>query len=190
MAGKQLFVSNIPYDCTVEILKNAFSVESEITNARLVISPITKQSRGTGFVTVNNESVYNGLLSETIPIIINGRRLKFSEYVNQKKFYKLHIRNVPKDMTNQKLYAFFQQFGVLDNVKIDVNYKTNESKGTATIVYNNYDDFNKVLNMKTVKLSDTATLEIQKRRLPRRQQVVLSKQVTRPKLTIERKQKS
>lgn len=188
MAGKQLFVSNIPYDCTEETFEQAFNKEYEITSRRLVRNPRTKQIRGTGFISTNNETAYNGLLNGEIPIVINGRRLKFSEYVNQKKFYKLHVRNIPKDTTNQNLFLFFQQFGALDSVKIDINYKTKESKGTATVVYNNYDDFNKVLTMKTVKFSDTVNLEVQKRRLPRRQQVILSHQVQRSKLTIERKQ--
>lgn len=174
MAEQQLFVSNIPFTCSTEIFRASFGENSHVKTVRLVINPVSKQSRGTGFIVVDDIDTYKRFLDETEPVIIDGRRLKFSEYVNQKKFYKLHIRKVPESITNQELFTFFTKFGVLDNVKIDVNYKTNKSKGTATVVYNNYDDFHKVLSMQTIPFSDDVVLEVQKRRLSRRQQAKLN----------------
>ena len=161
----KLFVSNVPYNCTEEEFKTFMLTLEGVTSARLVQKPNTGINRGYGFVTVSTPEKQAFLLKND-NVIFNGRKLKMTEYVNQQKFYKLHVMNVPETVTDQTLYEMFSKFGTVDNVKRDFNVATRTFKGTALVVFTNYEDFNKVLTQKELEFSDGVKLTVTKRRLP------------------------
>lgn len=167
----KLFVSNVPYNCTEEEFQNFIVTTSQtgVKEARLVKKLNGEINKGYGFVTLLSRESMEKFKSEEV--IFNGRKLKFTDYVNQQKFYKLHVMNVPATLSEQSLYQMFSQYGKVDNVKRDVNFVTKEYKGTAMVVFTNYEDFNKVLTQKELVFSDDVKLIVTKRRLPNRRTV-------------------
>lgn len=157
----QLFVSNIPYTCTVEEFDK--QIKNFVANAttRLIMKPDGQSNKGFGFVTTD---IGESLIDTSTSIVIDGRRLKFTPYVNQQKFYKLHISNIPSGVKEQELFEVFSTYGKLDNVKIDIDFKTKQSRGTACVVYTNYEDFSKVLQLGEITIG-SSQIKIVKRRL-------------------------
>ena len=166
-----------------------------VSNIKLVKYPMAPTNKGYGFFTVETQEQRDNYVKND-NIVFCGRKLKFDEYVNQHKFYKLHVSNIPENLTEQELYNAFSKYGAVDNVRRDVDYVTKKPKMTACVVYNNYDDFGKVLNMKQVKYDDTTTFDVTKRRMnkfhhfPVMKQQTQQTQQTQPthKLRIQRKQ--
>lgn len=188
----KLFVSNVPYNCTEEEFKTFMLTLDGVKDVKLVQRPNVPFNKGFGFVTVSSKEFHDSLMANE-NVIFNGRKLKFTEYVNQQKFYKLHVMNVPEETTEQVLFETFSKFGSVDSVKKDFNFALKKFKGTAVVVYNNYEDFNTVLTMKDVPLTETVMLSVTKRRLPFRRQfrnyvAPGAPQVPRRRLNIQKKQ--
>ncbi len=171
----KLFVSNVPYNCTEDEFKNYMLTLDGITSVRLVqrqtlVQKQTEETnKGFGFITVATQEIHDNFLKND-QIVFNGRKLKFIEYVNQQKFYKLHVTNVPENVSEQNLFDLFSKFGTVDSVKKDFNFTSKEFKGTALVVYTNYEDFNKVLTMQNIQYVDNITFTVTKRRMPFRRQ--------------------
>ena len=162
----KLFVSNVPYNCTEEeFVKFILALSpSSIKDARLVKKTNSPVNQGYGFVTLLTQESVDWLKKQEV--ILNGRKLNMTDYANQHKFYKLHVMNVPETLTEQTLFEMFSQFGKVDNVKKDYNFTTKVFKGTAMVVFTNYEDFNSVLTKKELVFPDDVKLTVTKRRLP------------------------
>jgi RNA recognition motif-containing protein len=168
----QLFVSNIPYTCTIEAFDKQIKNFVADATTRLIMKPDGQNNKGFGFVTIPDAQMELGKsLIDAVGtgVVVDGRRLKFTPYVNQQKFYKLHISNIPEGIKEQELFEVFSTYGKLDNVKVDFDYKTKQSRGTACVVYTNYEDFSKVLQLGEITIG-TSQVKIVKRRLFKRRQ--------------------
>lgn len=163
----QLFASNIPYNCTPEVFDSQIKNSVADAKTRLIMKPIGASNKGYGFVEVGEEASKILLDQTSHGIIIDGRRLKFVPYINQQKFYKLHVSNIPLEINESELFEVFSTYGVLDSVKIDIDFRTKTPRGTAMIVYTNYEDFSKVLQLGTVTVANKQ-LTISKRRMFKR----------------------
>lgn len=163
----KLFVRNIPFRYTekefLEIMKRIEGVK-EVQ----LITRKTGIGKGYGFVTFTSDAYKNAILNNNNGIVIDGRTLKFEPYENQHKFYKLHVTNVPEDVTSQLIFDFFSKFGKIDSVKRDFDVSKNRYKGSAVVVVDNYEDFHSILQMGEIKYNDGVTFGITKRRTNRR----------------------
>lgn len=163
----KLFVSNIPFQCTEKEFAELMTKKEGISNVKLVCRG-TGNSKGYGFVSANTEALRDSLINNK-DIVINGRTLRFESYVNQHKFYKIHAANIPDNVNEQQVYDVFSKFGKVDSVKKDYSIHDKCYKGTAVVVYDNYEDFNTVLSMHEVKFDDTTNIAVSKRRTHRPQ---------------------
>jgi len=162
----KLFVSNVPYNCTEEEFRNFMMAlsPSSLKDVRLVKKSTSEVNQGFGFVTLLTQESMEAFKKQEV--IFNGRKLQMSDYVNQQKFYKIHVMNVPEALTEQMLFDMFSQFGKVDSVKRDFNFVTKVFKGTAMVVFTNYEDFNTVLTKRELVFSDDVKVTVTKRRLP------------------------
>lgn len=159
----KVFVKNIPYDCTEEEFRNVFSTYGEITDVKL-IKRYDGHNNGCGFVTYATKESKNDLLSNN-NVVMCGRHLVISNYENQRKGYNLNVSNVPENLTNEDIYHCFAKFGSV--VAVMKDYENSDPKqkfnGSASVMINNYDDFNNILSMKVIKYSDDVTFTVTKR---------------------------
>jgi len=72
----KLFVANLSYDVTDEVLRNAFEECGPVANAQVIMDRNTGRSRGFGFVEMETEDGMNAAI-ETL----NGRNLEGREIV-------------------------------------------------------------------------------------------------------------
>jgi RNA recognition motif-containing protein len=162
----KLFVSNVPYNCSDEEFKNFMLTLNGVSNARLVKKPNSTVNKGFGFVSFTDQEKMKTTKEEEV--IFNGRKLKFTDYSNQQKFYKIHVMNVPVSMSEQTLFNYFTRFGKVDNVKKDFNMTTKEYKESAMVVFTNYEDFNNVLTTREFEFDNDVKFTVTKRRFPTR----------------------
>lgn len=168
----QFFVSNIPYQYTAEDFDTFIKSIIPTATTRLMVfnekagqMPLgAKKNKGYGFITVENKDVETVKTSDKF--VLETRRLTFTEYVNQQKLYKLHVTKIPENITEKDLFEVFSVYGKLDCVAFDKDKNTGLGRGSGVVVYSNYEDFHKVLEMKTVVVYGKE-LEISKRRLNR-----------------------
>ncbi|CDP09008.1 unnamed protein product [Coffea canephora] len=71
--GLELFVSRLSFYTTAEELKSLFSPFGLVTQARLVIDPITRRTKGFGFVQFDSETDAQNALKAMNGRIVNGR---------------------------------------------------------------------------------------------------------------------
>jgi RNA recognition motif-containing protein len=169
----QFFVSNIPYQYTAEDFDAFIKTIIPTATTRLMVfndksaQPRlgAKKNKGYGFITVEDKDVETVKTSDKF--VIETRRLTFTEYVNQQKLYKLHVTKIPENITEKDLFEVFSVYGKLDCVAFDKDKNTGLGRGSGVVVYSNYEDFHKVLEMKVVVV-DGKELEISKRRLFKR----------------------
>lgn len=159
----KLFVRNIPYNIDEKEFKSEMQKVEGMVECNLVTKVGRPINNGYGFISVNSEEKQNELIV-TNNIVIRGRILRFAKYINQQKYYKLHVMNIPLTISEQELLNFFSKFGQVDSVKRDFNVVQQQYRTTAVVVYDNYEDFKSVLELRTVKYDGQTTFDIVKRR--------------------------
>ncbi|MBS1623492.1 MAG: RNA-binding protein [Bacteroidetes bacterium] len=63
-----IYVANIPFSASEDQLKDLFSQHGEVASARIITDKFTSQSRGFGFVEINDKSTAQGAIDA-----LNGR---------------------------------------------------------------------------------------------------------------------
>jgi RNA recognition motif-containing protein len=159
----KLFIRNIPYNIDEKEFKMEIQKIDGVIDCNLIMKFGQPINKGYGFVSVNSEDIQNELLT-TNSVTIGGRIIRFTKYSNQQKYYKLHVMNIPIDISESELLNFFSRFGQVDSVKRDYDVMNKQYKNTAVVVYDNYEDFKSVLELKTIKYDGQVTFDIVKRR--------------------------
>jgi len=77
--SKKLYIGNLAFSITQEMLKEAFTSFGEIEDCTLVQDRETGRSRGFGFVTFVNDEDADKALSEMNGKELEGRAIKVSE---------------------------------------------------------------------------------------------------------------
>lgn len=139
---RTLFVRSLPYTATSELLSTHFSFIAPLKHATVVVDPITKKSRGFGFVTFTDADDARRAVKEFNGAEFEGRKLKVEiaeprhrddagkkatkekkderekEDV-KKRAPRLIVRNLPWSVKEpQQLVKIFQSYGKVRNVII------------------------------------------------------------------------
>jgi RNA recognition motif-containing protein len=166
----QLFIGNIPFQCTHDKLTNLFSQLDGYVSCNLVTKTTrqnTEISRGFGFVTFNNDLTYNQVLSST-EYEIDGRKLRFAPFdsnhvsnqATTNRFqYKnlLFIKNV--NISEEELKTQFERYGPVWVCYINKD-QNGISRGTGVIGYKNKYNYTYVLRNRQ-KVSQSTGFYIQ-----------------------------
>ena len=74
-----MYVSNLSFDVRDEDLKGYFTPFGEVASARVINDKATGQSRGFGFVEMNDENAAKKAMTELNDAPVNGRQIKVVE---------------------------------------------------------------------------------------------------------------
>jgi RNA recognition motif-containing protein len=77
--AKKMYVGNLPYSFTSAELSELFKQFGAVTSAEVMIDRITGQSRGFGFVAMDDPEAANKAMSQLDGQLVNGRPLKVNE---------------------------------------------------------------------------------------------------------------
>lgn len=154
----KIFVGNVPFQCTIDELRNCFKNMSGFIDAQIINRYNSEYSRGFGFVTFDSVDNAQKLLNKN-DVVCKDRILRFTEYnsnnynndvnVNKNKNY-IFVRNIPKDMTRDELANYFKTIGNVGACLIATNIKTGESKGTGVVEMIDENIYRDLLNKKNI----------------------------------------
>ena len=74
-----IYVGNLSYDCTDEVLKEMFVEFGEVTSASVIMDRNTGRSRGFGFIEMADDEQGQAAVDAVNGKEIDGRTLKVSE---------------------------------------------------------------------------------------------------------------
>jgi len=93
----KLYVGNLAFSVTAEVLKKAFAEFGEISEATVIVDKFSNRSKGFGFVTFSDEASAQKAIAEMNEKDFEGRPLKVSEA-------KPMSEDRPKRNFNQRRY--------------------------------------------------------------------------------------
>lgn len=83
--GRKLYVGNLPFSATEEMLGTKFSEHGKVESAKLITDRDTGQSKGFGFVEMGSDAEANAAIAALNGADFDGRAIKVNEAKPQAK---------------------------------------------------------------------------------------------------------
>ncbi len=77
--AKNIYVGNLPYDYTEDMLHELFSAEGTVTKTHLVVDRYTGQSKGFGFIEMSSDEEALAAIQKLNQFKINDRAITVNE---------------------------------------------------------------------------------------------------------------
>ena len=77
--GNRLYIGNLPFDATQEMLREAFAQSGQVTDVHIVTDRESGQSRGFAFVTMGNAHEASVAIQAMNGATMGGRALRVNE---------------------------------------------------------------------------------------------------------------
>ena len=77
--GKKLYVGNLPYSTTEDLLRETFGQNGTVESATIIIDRDTGRSKGFGFVEMSNDSEAQAAIEALNGTDMDGRQIKVNE---------------------------------------------------------------------------------------------------------------
>ncbi|XP_074319581.1 uncharacterized protein LOC141656542 [Silene latifolia] len=104
---RTIFINNLPFDCDPEELKQRFSSFGEVQSFVLVLHPLTKRPRGTGFLKFSKAEAADAAVSAAndapgLGIFFKGRQLKVLKALDKKSAHNKAIEKSNNEIQDQR----------------------------------------------------------------------------------------
>ena len=74
-----IYVGNLAYEVTEEVLSNVFGEHGEVTSVRIIMDAYSGRSKGFGFIEMANQAEAKAAIQELNDISLNGRNILVNE---------------------------------------------------------------------------------------------------------------
>uniref|UniRef100_A0AAY5KIU2 RRM domain-containing protein n=1 Tax=Esox lucius TaxID=8010 RepID=A0AAY5KIU2_ESOLU len=145
-----MFIGGLSWQTTQEGLKEYFCKYGEVKECMVMRDPVTKRSRGFGFVTFVDQAGVDSVLavtrheldSKTIdPKVAFPRRAQPKLVTRTKKIF---VGGLSVNTTIEDVKAYFDQFGKVDDAMLMFDKTTNRHRGFGFVTFENEDVVEKV----------------------------------------------
>uniref|UniRef100_A0A672LZQ9 Musashi RNA binding protein 1 n=1 Tax=Sinocyclocheilus grahami TaxID=75366 RepID=A0A672LZQ9_SINGR len=145
-----MFVGGLSWQTTQEGLKEYFCKFGEVKECMVMRDPVTKRSRGFGFVTYVDQTGVDNVLaqnrheldSKTIdPKVAFPRRAQPKLVTRTKKIF---VGGLSVNTTIEDVKQYFDQFGKVDDAMLMFDKTTNRHRGFGFVTFENEDVVEKV----------------------------------------------
>lgn len=107
----RLYVGNLSYSTTEETLREAFSNYGEVVSVEIMKDRFTEQSKGFGFVEMENDQMGERGIGGMNGKNVDGRRIRVSEAVDKKDFKKRDFSDGSRDWRDERNDRNFRDEG-------------------------------------------------------------------------------
>ncbi|XP_025416821.1 heterogeneous nuclear ribonucleoprotein A1-like isoform X2 [Sipha flava] len=153
---RKLFIGGLNYTTTNDSLKEFFEKWGEIVDVVVMKDPVTKRSRGFGFITYSKSSMVDDAMANR-PHKIDGREVETKRAVPRDDIDKPDIAWTVKKMfvsgikeqTEEELREYFGQYGNILNLQIVTDKETGQRKGFGFIEFDDSDAVDKAVLIKS-----------------------------------------
>ncbi|OAY79112.1 UBP1-associated protein 2B [Ananas comosus] len=167
---RNIFVHGLGWDTTADALSAAFAPFGEIEECKVVSDRATGRCKGYGFVRFKTRAAAKRALKEPQKRI--GNRSTSCQLASfgppgsqgaapEATGRKLFVSNIPTHAAPDRLRAFFQQFGEIEEGPVGVDRATGRLRGFAIFVYKTVDGCRKALE-EPKKMFDGCELQCQR----------------------------
>lgn len=180
ISHRKVFVHGLGWDATRPLIESIFGAYGEIDDLNVVTDRATGKCKGYAFVTYKTRKSARKLLKNprvqvgnritscqlaaegpaaapTTGGIVSHQQFSSSDYPQR----KIYVRNVPLNASADRLRAFFEKFGEIENGPKGLDPTTGRFKGYAIFVYKTVEGAKKVLE-EPYKLFEGSQLHCQK----------------------------
>ncbi|KAL3613426.1 hypothetical protein CASFOL_042689 [Castilleja foliolosa] len=179
ISHRKIFIHGLGWDATHPLVESIFGAYGEIEDLNVVNDRATGKCKGYAFLTFKTRKSVKKLLKN--PKVEVGNRITSCQLasegpaapiqagvISQQNFpssdypqRKIYVNNVQANVSAERLRAFFEQFGEIENGPKGLDPTTGRFKGYAIFVYRTAEAAKKVLE-EPYKLFDGCQLHCQK----------------------------
>uniref|UniRef100_A0A8C6LB42 Musashi RNA binding protein 1 n=1 Tax=Nothobranchius furzeri TaxID=105023 RepID=A0A8C6LB42_NOTFU len=145
-----MFIGGLSWQTTQEGLKEYFCKYGEVKECMVMRDPVTKRSRGFGFVTFMDQAGVDKVLAQTRheldsktidPKVAFPRRAQPKLVTRTKKIF---VGGLSVNTTIEDVKQYFDQFGKVDDAMLMFDKTTNRHRGFGFVTFENEDVVEKV----------------------------------------------
>ncbi|XP_048857976.1 RNA-binding protein Musashi homolog 1b isoform X2 [Brienomyrus brachyistius] len=146
----KMFIGGLSWQTTQDGLKEYFSKFGEVKECMVMRDPVTKRSRGFGFVTFVDQPGVDKVLAQTRheldsktidPKVAFPRRAQPKPVTRTKKIF---VGGLSVNTTIEDVKQYFDQFGKVDDAMLMFDKTTNRHRGFGFVTFENEDVVEKV----------------------------------------------
>ncbi|XP_056102533.1 RNA-binding protein Musashi homolog 1b isoform X4 [Rhinichthys klamathensis goyatoka] len=146
----KMFIGGLSWQTTQEGLKDYFCKFGEVKESMVMRDPVTKRSRGFGFVTFVDQAGVDKVLAQTRheldsktidPKVAFPRRAQPKLVTRTKKIF---VGGLSVNTTIEDVKQYFDQFGKVDDAMLMFDKTTNRHRGFGFVTFENEDVVEKV----------------------------------------------
>lgn len=151
--GQKLFVGGLSPHTTQESLYSHFSLLGSVKDCVLMVDRGSGRSRCFGFVTMDDPSILDQVLSQDQTI--DGKKADCKKAVpretssnlsqNSFKTKKVFVGGLPSDITEEAFREFFEQFGIIEDSVVMLDRDTGRPRGFGFVTFYDEESTEKVL---------------------------------------------
>lgn len=149
--NQKIFVGGLPVRIDKDVIVDFFSKYGTVLNCKLKKNQQTGRSLGFAYIHLKEKHAYDKLLNErvefmgrVIEIKPMWKKRELGDRLEVDKRKKLFVSNIPQDITNHDLIAYFTKFGGVSNAFIIKDPDSNRNKNYGYVIFKEVDDFEQV----------------------------------------------
>jgi RNA recognition motif-containing protein len=151
MGKRNIFVSGFSVDFDDDALLRLFAPVGKVLNAKVMLDVDTGASKGFGFVLFEQEESAEAAVAKFDGAVIGG--CKFRVAVSRHdaenvliETNRMHVRNVPHDVSDGQLNDHFRQFGTVVQLRSELDVSFTPPRRIVTVKFSDFDSVTAAVN--------------------------------------------
>ncbi|ESN91011.1 hypothetical protein HELRODRAFT_90523, partial [Helobdella robusta] len=150
---KKLFIGGLHLQTTDQSLKAFYEKWGEVVDCIVMKDPVTRRSRGFGFITYSEAHMVDDCLSERPHIIddkqVDPKRAMPREESNKPELHqsikKVFIGGIKEPLDENDIREHFSKFGNIESIDMVTDKDTGKKRGFCFMTYDDTDSVDKIV---------------------------------------------
>ncbi|CAJ0943321.1 unnamed protein product [Ranitomeya imitator] len=159
---RKLFIGGLSFETTDDSLRNHFEQWGSLTDCVVMRDPMSKRSRGFGFVTYMSAEEVDAAM-DARPHRVDGRVVEPKRAVSREDSQrpgahltvkKIFVGGIKEDTEEHHLRDYFEKYGKIEVVEIMTDRANGKKRGFAFITFEDHDSVDKIVIQKYHTIND------------------------------------